>query len=157
MPRLLDQVARPNPPCRPRRRMSGGSAGSSSFKANAPRARGARPGSPRPCPAWPAGRTGRDKVTRRQHAAETAPQRVVRGAGIARPATCHGFATHLLEAAADIRTRQALLGPKGVAPTMIDTHVLDRGPGGVSPIDSPRSTPVGRVEGRSDQLWQIGD
>jgi site-specific recombinase XerC len=42
-------------------------------------------------------------------------------------------AAHLLESGYDIRTVQELLGPKT---TMIYTHVLNRGPGGVrSPLD----------------------
>jgi len=57
-------------------------------------------------------------------------------AGLTKRAACHAFrhffASGLLEGGYDIRTVHELLGHSDVKTTMIYTHVLNRGPAGVS-------------------------
>ncbi len=87
----------------------------------------------------------RSRIRRRHHvhdsAFQRAFQRAAAKAGIYKPATPHTlrhcFATHLLQSGYDIRTVQELLGHNDVKTTMIYTHVLKVGGGGVrSPVDS---------------------
>jgi integron integrase len=87
----------------------------------------------------------RSGVVRRHHLFDETFQRAfklaVQRAGIVQPATPHTlrhcFATHLLQGGYDIRTVQELLRHADVSTTMIYTHVLKVGGGGVrSPLDA---------------------
>lgn len=97
---------------------------------------------------FPAPRPCADPATGRQvlyHLYESAVQRAMhdagRAAGITKRATCHtlrhSFATHLLDAGTDIRTVQTLLDHNDMRTTMVDAHIVHRGPLGVT-------SPLGR-------------
>jgi integron integrase len=95
-----------------------------------------------------------DRFTRkpvRHHLHEKTIQRAVqfavRRAQLSQPASCHTlrhcFATHLLEDGYDVRTLQELLGHSDLKTTMVYTHVMQKGAGGVrSPLDRESPPPA---------------
>lgn len=102
---------------------------------------------------FPATRRSIDPKTgqrRCHHLHETVVPHAVRGAVLAaglrervsRHSFRHSFATQLPEDGSDIRTVQDLLGPADVSTTMIDTHVLNRGPPG-SAVPPPACSGMG--------------
>ena len=106
-----------------------------------------------------------DGLRRRHHLHPSAMQKALRAAvyraGIKKPATCHtlrhSFATHLLEAGADIRTIQEQLGHASLQTTMIYTHVINRGGLAVtSPLDLVVLEPAKRGHKKTTGIEDTG-
>ncbi|MCC6781494.1 MAG: tyrosine-type recombinase/integrase [Planctomycetes bacterium] len=116
---------------------------------------------------FPATRRSIDPKTgqrRCHHLHETVVPHAVRGAVLAaglrervsRHSFRHSFATQLPEDGSDIRTVQDLLGPADVSTTMIDTHVLNRGPPGSAAPPPACSEIGGGSDGDQAGLPKIG-
>lgn len=117
---------------------------------------------------FPAARQYRERGTgriMRHHLHDTTVQRAIaagaRESGVTKRVSAHtfrhSFATHLLRSGYDIRTVQELLGHRDVSTTMIYLHILDRGPGVRSPLDSLSLDPRGSGPTDASSVTTIAD